>query len=322
MLDEPVSALDSANRVQVMDILKGLRQAGVGLVFISHDLGSVAARTDRIAVLYQGELVEVGPTRTIINDPQHAYTRLLIDSAPTLRSAAAKKGRTRIFARPAPRLTAAQKGKPVVPHTAPRPDAYGVGGPGQHGLWKDPRVPKNASIDIRYYIRQATIAERYVRRAFHRGQPVHQRHVSVPLPEPAGAAHAAVGGGDAHDQSRPHRHGSTTYNSPFNLAPGWPRSTRSATVGRGGTSSRASTRRCPRTSGWMSTSTTPPGTGRPGVRRGGPGLWDSYEDDAFPADVERGVFLDPSKLHALNHVGEHFKVAGPLNLSAPSRVSR
>ena len=91
MLDEPVSALDSANRVQVMEILKGLRQAGVGLVFISHDLGSVAGLTDRIAVLYQGEVVEVGPTRKIINAPQHVYTRLLIDSAPTLRSAAAKR---------------------------------------------------------------------------------------------------------------------------------------------------------------------------------------------------------------------------------------
>ena len=91
MLDEPVSALDSANRVQVMEILKGMREAGVGLVFISHDLGSVAGLTDRIAVLYQGELVEVGPTRKIINAPQHVYTRLLIDSAPTLRSAAAKR---------------------------------------------------------------------------------------------------------------------------------------------------------------------------------------------------------------------------------------
>lgn len=45
------------------------------------------------------------------------------------------------------------------------------------------------------------------------------------------------------------------------------------------------------------------------------GLWDSYEDDAFPADVERGVFLDPAKLHELDHAGEHFKIAGPLNLS-------
>ena len=91
MLDEPVSALDSSNRVQVLEILKGLREAGVGLVFISHDLGSVAGLTDRIAVLYQGEVVEVGPTRKIINAPQHVYTRLLIDSAPTLRSAAAKR---------------------------------------------------------------------------------------------------------------------------------------------------------------------------------------------------------------------------------------
>jgi ABC-type glutathione transport system ATPase component len=91
MLDEPVSALDSANRVLVLEILKGLREAGVGLVFISHDLGSVAGLTDRIAVLYQGELVEVGPTRSIINAPRHVYTRLLIDSAPTLRSAAAKR---------------------------------------------------------------------------------------------------------------------------------------------------------------------------------------------------------------------------------------
>jgi len=91
MLDEPVSALDSANRVQVLEILKGLRETGVALVFISHDLGSVAGLTDRIAVLYQGELVEVGPTRAVINAPRHVYTRLLVDSAPTLRSAAAKR---------------------------------------------------------------------------------------------------------------------------------------------------------------------------------------------------------------------------------------
>jgi ABC-type glutathione transport system ATPase component len=91
MLDEPVSALDSANRVLVLEILKGLRESGVALVFISHDLGSVAGLTDRIAVLYQGELVEVGPTRSVINAPQHVYTRLLVDSAPTLRSAGAKR---------------------------------------------------------------------------------------------------------------------------------------------------------------------------------------------------------------------------------------
>ncbi|MGW1553311.1 ABC transporter ATP-binding protein [Streptomyces sp. NPDC002346] len=86
VLDEPVSALDSANRVQVLEILKDLRASGVALVFISHDLGSVAGTADRIAVLYQGELVEVGAARDVINHPQHTYTRLLVSSAPTLRT--------------------------------------------------------------------------------------------------------------------------------------------------------------------------------------------------------------------------------------------
>jgi ABC-type glutathione transport system ATPase component len=91
ILDEPVSALDSANRVQVLGILKQLRSTGVALIFISHDLGSVAGVADRIAVLYQGELVEVGAARDVINRPEHPYTRLLVSSAPTLRSASADR---------------------------------------------------------------------------------------------------------------------------------------------------------------------------------------------------------------------------------------
>lgn len=91
ILDEPVSALDSANRVIVLEILKDLRDSGVALIFISHDLGSIAGVTDRVAVLYQGELVEDGPSRAVINSPQHPYTRLLISSAPTLHSAAADR---------------------------------------------------------------------------------------------------------------------------------------------------------------------------------------------------------------------------------------
>jgi ABC-type glutathione transport system ATPase component len=91
LLDEPVSAVDAAIRVQVLEILKGLHADGVALVFISHDLGSVVGIADRIAVLYQGELVEVGPARAVINEPQHVYTQLLVRSAPTLRSAAADR---------------------------------------------------------------------------------------------------------------------------------------------------------------------------------------------------------------------------------------
>ncbi|MEU7321799.1 ABC transporter ATP-binding protein [Streptomyces griseoviridis] len=88
ILDEPVSALDSANRVQVLEILKELRDAGTGLVFISHDLGSVAGVADRIAVLHRGEQVETGTAAAVIGAPRHPYTRLLVGSAPTLRGPA------------------------------------------------------------------------------------------------------------------------------------------------------------------------------------------------------------------------------------------
>lgn len=91
ILDEPVSALDSANRVQVLEILKALRADGVALVFISHDLGSVAGVADRIAVLYRGELVETGTARDVITRPHHPYTRLLVSSAPTLNGPSADR---------------------------------------------------------------------------------------------------------------------------------------------------------------------------------------------------------------------------------------
>lgn len=84
ILDEPVSALDSANRVKVLEILSSLRDSGVALLFISHDLGSVAGLTDRALVLYRGRVVEDRPTGDLVNAPQHPYSKLLIGSAPTL----------------------------------------------------------------------------------------------------------------------------------------------------------------------------------------------------------------------------------------------
>ncbi|GHF94230.1 LLM class flavin-dependent oxidoreductase [Streptomyces albogriseolus] len=194
---------------------------------------------------------------------------------------------------------------------------YGVGGPGQHGLWKDPRVAKNASIDVNYYIRQAQAAEHalfdalfivdsqfinatYPHHYLNRLEPLtllsavatHTRHIGL-----VGTA-------------------SSTYNAPFNLA----RRFASLDLISGGRA------------GWNVVTSFDTGTARNfgldehpdyASRYGRAlefvqvtqGLWDSYEDDAFPADVERNVFLDPSKLHALNHEGEHFKVAGPLNIS-------
>jgi FMN-dependent oxidoreductase (nitrilotriacetate monooxygenase family) len=194
---------------------------------------------------------------------------------------------------------------------------YGVGGPGQHGLWKDPSIAKNASIDINYYIRQAQAAEHALFDALfivdsqfiNATYPAHYLNRLEPLTLlSAVATHTKHIGlvGTA----------SSTYNSPFNLA----RRFSSLDHISGGRA------------GWNVVTSFDTGTSRNyGLEehldyttrygralesvRVAQGLWDSYEDDAFPADVERGVFLDPEKLHALNHVGEHFRVDGPLNLS-------
>ena len=93
ILDEPVSALDAANRAQVLERLSQLRHGGVTLLFISHDLGSVAGLADRIAVLYRGTLVEVDAADAIVQRPWHPYTRLLVGSAPTLARGAISRER-------------------------------------------------------------------------------------------------------------------------------------------------------------------------------------------------------------------------------------
>ena len=194
---------------------------------------------------------------------------------------------------------------------------YGVGGPGQHGLWKDPRVAKNASIDIGYYIRQAQAAEHALFDALfivdsqfiNSTYPSHYLNRLEPLTLlSAVAVHTNRIGLVAT--------ASSTYNSPFNLA----RRLASLDHISGGRA------------GWNVVTSFDTGTSRNygldehldyATRYGRAlesvqvirGLWDSYEDDAFPADVARDVFLDAAKLHPLDHVGEHFRVAGPLNLS-------
>src|SRR5580698_2702995 len=194
---------------------------------------------------------------------------------------------------------------------------YGVGGPGQHGLWKDPRIPKNASIDINYYIKTAQLAEQALFDALfivdsqfiNASYPSHYLNRLEPLTLlSAVATHTTQIGLVAT--------ASSTYNSPFNLA------RRLASLdhishGRAGwnvvTSFDSQVSKNFGLDEHLDYATRY-GRAREFVEVAR-GLWDSYEDDAFPADVEAGVFLDRSKLHPLNHVGEHFKVAGPLNLS-------
>ena len=83
LADEAVSALDLSTRIRIVELLKQLA-AGMTLVFVSHDLGVVAALCDEIVILERGRIVESGPTRRILDDPQHPYTRTLLSSVPRM----------------------------------------------------------------------------------------------------------------------------------------------------------------------------------------------------------------------------------------------
>jgi peptide/nickel transport system ATP-binding protein len=85
ILDEPVSALDVSVQAQVLNLLADLkREFDLTYLFISHDLAVVEAVSDRIAVLYFGSVVEIGPAEDIFAKPRHPYTRLLAQSAPVV----------------------------------------------------------------------------------------------------------------------------------------------------------------------------------------------------------------------------------------------
>ncbi|MER6531258.1 ABC transporter ATP-binding protein [Streptomyces sp. NPDC001508] len=77
--DEATTALDVTVQAEILDLLADLRdQAGLALVVVSHDLAVVAQLCDEVVVLREGEVVEHGPTRQVLHDPRHEYTRLLI----------------------------------------------------------------------------------------------------------------------------------------------------------------------------------------------------------------------------------------------------
>jgi ABC-type oligopeptide transport system ATPase subunit len=83
VLDEPVSALDVSIQAQVLNLLSQLReQTRISYVFISHDLSVVRQVSDEILVMKRGQVVERGRTPEVLGDPQHPYTRRLLDAVP------------------------------------------------------------------------------------------------------------------------------------------------------------------------------------------------------------------------------------------------
>ena len=74
--DEPTTALDVTIQAQVIDLMKDLvDEFGMGIIFITHDLGVIAQTADKVAVIYLGRLIEQGPVREVIRNPAHPYTR-------------------------------------------------------------------------------------------------------------------------------------------------------------------------------------------------------------------------------------------------------
>jgi ABC-type glutathione transport system ATPase component len=83
--DEAVSALDVTVRAAILQLLRDIvAESGISLFFIAHDISVVSTIADTTAVMFEGSIVELGPTRDVIDHPQHAYTQRLIDAVPPL----------------------------------------------------------------------------------------------------------------------------------------------------------------------------------------------------------------------------------------------
>jgi ABC-type dipeptide/oligopeptide/nickel transport system ATPase component len=83
--DEPTTALDVTIQKQIMDLLKELkRTSNMAILLITHNFGLVADFADRVVVMFRGKIVETGPTADVLRNPQHPYTRALIECVPKL----------------------------------------------------------------------------------------------------------------------------------------------------------------------------------------------------------------------------------------------
>jgi len=193
----------------------------------------------------------------------------------------------------------------------------GVGGPGAHYQWLDQEIPGDASVNVNWYIEQARLAEAakfdlifIVDSQFITADsPPHYLNRLEPMTLLSALAVSTTHLGLVATMT-------TSYNDPFNVA----RRLASLELISGGRS------------GWNVVTSGDAGAAANFSRqehfdydtryarglefvRVAQGLWDSYEADAFPRDRATRTFLDVSRQHALNHNGEHFQVAGPLNVS-------
>jgi len=99
--DEPVSALDVSIRTQILNLLKEMKaELQLSMLFLSHDLGVVRFIADRVAVMYLGRIVEIGPVEDIFTRPSHPYTRVLLSSAPSVKRTEQNKFAVEVIGEP------------------------------------------------------------------------------------------------------------------------------------------------------------------------------------------------------------------------------
>jgi oligopeptide/dipeptide ABC transporter ATP-binding protein len=105
LADEPTTALDVTTQAQILKLLGKMRvEEGMAMLLVSHDFGVIAQACDRVAVMYGGHIVETGPVETIYHEPEHPYTRALLNSVPELDSAGNVQRRAALAGHP-PELT-------------------------------------------------------------------------------------------------------------------------------------------------------------------------------------------------------------------------
>lgn len=84
--DEPTTAIDVTTQAQVLNLLRSLQHHDMAIIFITHDLGVIAQIADYVVVMYLGRLMETGPVDDIFHNPQHPYTKALLESIPSIHS--------------------------------------------------------------------------------------------------------------------------------------------------------------------------------------------------------------------------------------------
>ncbi len=101
LADEPTTALDVTTQAQILKLLGQMRaEQGMAMLLVSHDFGVIAQACDRVAVMYGGHIVETGPVETIYHEPEHPYTRALLNSVPELDSAGNVRRRAALAGHP------------------------------------------------------------------------------------------------------------------------------------------------------------------------------------------------------------------------------